>query len=247
MLSFRFAKKAFPVVILILSLTVSATAQSNVELKKQANSRNIEAQARVAFVTEYIRELSAIENIRASADQVLSQSTNDEKLSNAIYSSKRMQFELGLQINILKRMHMDPPFETLIPNIIKFNERKVELLQRLIDISSTFISGPKPGVDYGKLAAEMPQIRAAKDYIDQSLFESTPLIFSTLIDLKADSQNHVSRLIITRAEREKLLDDITTDFGSKLNQKDPNFQVGAVVILKEGLLKDFKSSDDPWE
>jgi hypothetical protein len=44
-----------------------------------------------------------------------------------------------------------------------------------------------------------------------------------------------------------LLSDITTDFGSKLDQKDPNFQVGTAVILKDGLLKDFKSADDPQE
>jgi hypothetical protein len=244
---FQFPTKAFSVTLMILSLAVAMTAQNNVGRKKQVTAEADQAQARLAFVTEYIRELSAIETIRASGEQALSQSTNEEKLTNAIYTSKQMQFELNSQINILKRMHLDPPFETLIPNIIKFNERKIELLQRLIGISSTFISGPKQGVDYGKLAAEMPQIRAAKDYIDQSLFESATLIFSTLIDLKADSQNHVSRLIVTRAERAQLLSDITTDFGSKLDQKDPNFQVGTAVILKDGLLKDFKSADDPQE
>jgi hypothetical protein len=246
MLSFRFVKKTFFFVLVILGLTVSVTAQSNVELKKQATARDAKAQASLAFVTEYVRELFAIENIRASGEQALSQSTNEEKFSNAIYTSKRMQFELRLQIDILKGMHLDPPFETLIPNIIKFDESKIELLQRLIDISSAFISGPKPGVDYGKLAADMPQIRAAKDYIDQSLFESTPLIFATLIDMKADAQNHASHLIITRVEREKLLNDITIDFGSKLDMENPNFQVGAAAILKEGLLK-HQSSDDPWE
>jgi hypothetical protein len=155
---FRFATKTFFSALLILSLTVTVTAQSNVELKKQTTVTNARANANLAFVTEYVRELSAIENIRASGEQALSQSTNEEKFSNAIYTSKRMQFELRLQINNLKGMHLDPPFETLIPNIIKFNESKIELLQRLIDISSAFISGPEPGVDYGKLAAEMPQI-----------------------------------------------------------------------------------------
>jgi hypothetical protein len=43
-----------------------------------------------------------------------------------------------------------------------------------------------------------------------------------------------------------LLDEINTDFGSKLDQKDPSYEVGAAVILKAGLLKD-QPSDDPWE
>jgi hypothetical protein len=93
----------------------------------------------------------------------------------------------------------------------------------------------------------MPQTRAALDYIDQSLIESTPLIFLTLVDQKANSQNHANHLTITREEREQLVGNITTDFGSKLDKKDQSYQVGAAVILKAGLLKDFKSSDDPWE
>jgi hypothetical protein len=33
----------------------------------------------------------------------------------------------------------------------------------------------KPDVDYGKLVAEMPKIRAESDYIDHALFDATPL------------------------------------------------------------------------
>jgi hypothetical protein len=91
------------------------------------------------------------------------------------------------------------------------------------------------------------KIRADLDYLDQSVFEATPLIFATLLNMKADSKNHVSHLIITKAERAKLLRDITTDFGSKLDQKNPNYTVGAASVLKTSLLKDFKSSDEPWE
>jgi hypothetical protein len=247
MILYRFATKAFFGTLLVLSLTVMATAQHNVELKKQATARYTKANVNLAFVTEYVRELSAIETIRASAEQVLTQGTNDDKFYNTVYSSTRMQLELRTQINILKGMHLGPPFETIIPDLTIFYTRKVELYQRLIDISSAFIGGPKPGIDYGKLAAEMPQVSAKLDDIDHSLFESTPLIFFTLVDQKTDTQNHVSHLIITRAERAQLLSDITTDFGSKLDQKDQSFQVGAALALKEGLLKDFKSSDDPWK
>jgi hypothetical protein len=157
-----------------------------------------------------------------------------------------MQLELRTQINILKGMHLDPPFETIIPDLTVFYTRKVELYQRIIDISSAFIGGPKPGIDYGKLAAEMPQVSAKLDDIDHSLFEITPLIFFTLVDQKTDTQNHVSHLIITRVERAQLLSDITTDFGSKLDQKDPSLQVATAVVFKSTLL-DYKSSDDPWE
>jgi hypothetical protein len=167
----------------------------------------------LAFVTEYVRELSAIETIRASAEQALKQGAKDEVFSNAVYTSTRMQLELRAQINMLKGMRLNPPFEKLITNLTVFYAHKIELYQRLSEIGSAFIGGPTPGVDYGKLAAEVPQVRAALDDIDHSLFEAAPLIFATLIDQKADSKNHVSHLIITKAERAKLLSDITTDFG----------------------------------
>lgn len=145
-------------------------------------------------------------------------------------------------------MRLNPPFETIIPNLTGFYGHKIELHQSMIDISSSFIAPePKPGVDYAALAAEVPKIRAALDYIDESAFQATPLIFATLIDQKADSKNHASHLIITKAERAELVGDITRNFGSKLDQKGQTFVVSAASVLKAHLLKDFKSSDDPWE
>jgi hypothetical protein len=123
----------------------------------------------------------------------------------------------------------------------------MELYQSMIDISTAFVGGPKPGIDYDKMAAEMPKIRASLEFVDRALFEATPLVFSTLIDLRADSKNHASHLIITKAEKTKLLDDIATRFGSKLDQKEQNFTVSSASVLKAYLQKNFKCSDEPWE
>ena len=201
----------------------------------------------LAFVTEYARELAAIENIRTSAEQEQKQAKKNEVAFNAIHSLTLMQFELRAGIGMLKGMRLNQPFDELIPSITGFYEHKISLNQRMIDISSAFIVDPKPDVDYGKLVAEMPKIRAESDYTDHALFKATPLIFATLIDQKPDSKNHLSHLIITKAERAKLLSDLTGDFGSKLDQKDQNFTVSAASVLKAYLLKDFKCSDDPWD
>lgn len=201
----------------------------------------------LAFVTEYIRELAAIDNIRASAEQELKQAKESEKLSNAIHTSTLIQLELRSQSEMLKSMRLNPPFDTLIPNLTGFYEHKIALHQRLIDISSAFIEGPKPDVDYGKLAAELPKIRAELEYIDHAVFDVTPLMFAMLIDMKPDSRNHASHLIITKAERTKLIGNLNRSFGSKLDQKDQNFTVSSASVLKSYLLKDYKCSDDPWE
>jgi hypothetical protein len=102
-------------------------------------------------------------------------------------------------------------------------------------------------VDYDKLAAEMPQIRARLDYIDQALFEATPAVFATLIDMKADSKGHSSHLIITKEEKARLISRLDTAFGEKLEQNGPNYTVASAKVLKDYLNKDFKCSDEPWE
>jgi len=65
---------------------------------------------------------------------------------------------------------------------------KVGYFQRLSEISSAFIGDQKPGIDYAKLAADMPKVRAGLDDVDHTLAEAAPLIFSTLIDPKPDAK-----------------------------------------------------------
>jgi hypothetical protein len=201
----------------------------------------------LVFVTEYVRELGAIEAVRAAGERELAAGKQDEFLLNAIHTSTSIQLELGSQIRMLKGMLLKPPFDELTTNLTGFYAQKMGLHQNMIDISTAFLSGPKPGVDYGEMAAEMPKIRASLEFVDHAIFEATPLIFATLMDQRPDSKNHVSHLIITKAEKAKLLDDLATRFGSKLDQKNQNFTVSAASVLKAYLLKDFKCSDEPWE
>jgi hypothetical protein len=200
----------------------------------------------LAFVTEYVRELGAIEDIRAAGEQEQAAGKQDV-FSNGIHTCTAFQLELGSQIRMLKDVILKPPFDDLIKHLVGFYAQKMELYQSMIDISTAFIGGPKPDADYDKMAAEMPKIRASLEFVDRALFEATPLIFATLIDQRADSKNHASHLIITKAERTRLLDDIATRFGSKLDQKGQNFTVSAASVLKAYLLKNFKCSDEPWE
>ncbi len=199
------------------------------------------------FVSEYIREISAIEDIRANCLKEQKEG-NQNNIIGAIHCSTAMQLELRSQIRMLRDMRLKGEFDTLIPSIVTFYEKEIDLHQRLIDISENFVSGvPKTGVDYGKLAAEVPKLRAELEYSERSVFDATPLIFATLIDMKADSHNHVSHLIISREERNNLLETLKIAFGDSLDAKDQNFDVSSASVLRAYLLKDFKCSDDPWE
>jgi hypothetical protein len=204
------------------------------------------------FVTEYIRELAANERVREAASQELStDATSNERLLKAIHGSTAIQLELRSQIGMLSGMHLNPPFDTLVPSIIAFYRQKIALHQYLIDISTVFVSsmtsGPKPDVDYGKMTAEVPKLRAQLDEVDHALFEATPLVFATLIDQRPDRQNHLSHLIVTRAQRDKLIGDLTTAFRQKMEQHEQNYTVSAASVLYGYLAKKgYKCADDPW-
>jgi len=201
------------------------------------------------FVSEYSRELAATERIRATGEEENKQDTKEGKLpfSGMLHASTMFELELGSQIKMLRGMRLNPPFDDLIPNITKAYERKIKIWQRMGEIGSEFIGGPKENVDYSKLAAEMPKLRGELDFIDQALFEATPGVFATLIGMKEDSKGHASHLIITKEEKARLVAQLNSSFGEKLDQKNPNYTVGSARVLRDYLNKDFKCSDEPWE
>jgi len=215
---------------MLLAINGAAFAQENTSL---------------AFVTEFVRELGATERIRSIGEQELKEK-NANPIASSIRNSTRVQLELRSSIGMLSGMHLKPPVDGVPESIIDLYKQKIELHQGLIDIASQFSGGPKPGVDYGKLSAEMPKITASLEYLDETIFKITPVVFGALIDMKEDRQGHASHLVITKAERQKLIQSLKNSFGSKLSAKNQNYTVSAASVLLSYLQKDFKCSDEPW-
>jgi hypothetical protein len=199
----------------------------------------------IEFVHEFIRELGELESLRTRAAIDLKQKDTNVFMEG-IHFSTLTQIALRTHISILGDMHFAPPFDQLVPQIIGYAKMKIGLHDRLIAISTEFISGPKPGADYGKLGAEMPQVRAQMESIDHSFLTMSSLVFAMLISDKPDSAGHMSRLTITKADRQNLLSQLHTAFGAKLDQKDPDDLVNAAWVLRAYLRKDkgFKCSDE---
>lgn len=225
----------------------AAHAKTHKQSKQVINSA-IDPQDRLSFVIKYIHGVYEIETVRVSAEQDLVSQKNakvNESFYAGIYTAKQMQLALNTQINILKGERLDAPFETLVLSTIKIYEYEVNLYQKVIDMDSAFIAGPKPGVDYGKLAAEQPQIVAELDYAKDTLFKTAPLYFYALLDMKrTDAQDNACFLLITKSERAQLLDEINTDFGTKIDLQDQSYAVNIAQVLKTGLNK-YKASDEP--
>jgi hypothetical protein len=198
--------------------------------------------SRLAFVSEYVRELGANENSRALGEREFAE-PNAQQLPTMIRGSTRIVLELTAQVGILKRMTLSGRFVDLPANVAQFYEQKIDAHNRMIAMVSALLSGPKPGVDYGAITAEAPKITATLEYIDRALFEATPLIFATLIDEKPDKEGHVSRLTITRAQRDDLVRKLQLSFGNKMEQADQNHIVSAATVLLSK--KGYKCSDEP--
>jgi hypothetical protein len=198
------------------------------------------------FVSTYIQQLGAIEKIRNDGENELKADGAAGFLPDCIRNMTKYQLELSVQISTLASMHLNPPFDRVTERITDFYNKKLDFYKLFGQTCSAFIAGPKANVDYGELAAAAPKINAQIEFIDQSLFKASPLVFATLIDQREDAHGHVSHLIITKAERAKLIRKITSEFGDKLKQDNQNYTVGAASMLKSYLEKDFKSSDEPW-
>jgi hypothetical protein len=197
--------KVMVIPIVAFSFAVTVYAQTNQKPNPaHTTARPVKPETpHLEFVTEYIRELAAVERIRAEGEEENNQDKKDDKLpfAGAIHTATLFELELGSQVKMLKGMRLNPPFDELIPNLTGFYERKIVLWRRLGEISSAFIGGPRDGVDYSKLAAEMPKIRGELDFIDHSLLDATVAAFATLIDMKEDSKGHANHLIITKEEK----------------------------------------------
>ena len=115
----------------------------------------------------------------------------------------------------------------------------------MVDLADKMMSGPQPGVDYGKLAATAPKLRAMLEDTDETLFKATPLVFATLISEIPDAKRHANRLVISKAVRIKLIHDLELEFGDLLQSKNQNYIVAAASVLL-GYLQDngFKCADE---
>jgi hypothetical protein len=93
------------------------------------------------FVQEYVRELIEDEDLKVKAEKELGEAQSlNEKISAGIYFSKSTQLALRTQIAILKKIHLNGHFDVLIPSLIAFNERQIELHQKMIDMSGKFLA-----------------------------------------------------------------------------------------------------------
>ena len=197
------------------------------------------------FVSIYLRELGSLEDVRTQAE--IDQKADPTDFANCIRNNEAIGLELDAAARSLDTIHLATGSAAdVAPHYIaNFYRQKRAILDQFTKICSIFIQGPKKGVDYGALSAKAPALTAQINFIDKTLFQTSILVFGTLISPKPDAQGHASHMVITREERDALLKTIENYFGRKIGVKDESWAVSTADVFRDKL-KEFKCWDEPW-
>jgi hypothetical protein len=153
----------------------------------------------LAFVKLYIEQLEAIEEIRDAAAKELKTDPDTQRIADCVHTMTQYQLELSTQISAMQDVHLNKPLDWLPGGLVEYNKQKLDLYKQYGDACETMLAGPKPGVDYGKIVASLPKINAQVEFIDKGIFQATPAVFGSLIEMKANSHGGADHLIITKA------------------------------------------------
>jgi hypothetical protein len=196
-----------------------------------------------AFAAAFIRTLGDLETVRDNAKADLKSGGNP--MEDCVRNMESFQLELNGDIAMLKQIHLTGQLSDAPSTFANLFSDERDQYRAMEDYCTKLIT-PDPKVDYTALAGEAPKITARLNYIDESIFKSSPLVFGALIRPTPDAQNHMSHLSITRAQRDELASSIKSKFGKKLDAKDQNFTVSAASTLLFYLeKKGYKGSDEP--
>jgi hypothetical protein len=203
------------------------------------------------FFGTSVSQLATFEQLRAGAEQEVQESAGDsgKMWMGCIHSGTRFDLELSSAASMMDGMHLrahfgDQQFQALPHQIAEIYRLRQAFMRKITAICSAFAEGPKPGVDYKALAAQMPKLRASLEDLDSTLFASGALAFMTLVSDKEDSQGHASHLIISCAQKQELLTQLKDEFGAKLDQKGVPPGVEQAQLFRDKLIE-YKCAEEP--
>jgi hypothetical protein len=217
----------WPAVILAVSLFSSAHAAETPPLE---------------FVTEYLREFSAIERIRLAEEQEF-QAPRQSMLAICIDSGNRYRREIAQQTARLQGMSVPPASQGLPARLVELYRRKLELYTEVVNRCTALEAAANSSVGYLEVMAVVSEYSAKVDSIDQSLFKTSTDAFSMLLNKEQGSHESPPRLAITSAQKQTLLRQIDRDFGAELQDDQQTYLVNAATVIRNALTK-HKASDE---
>lgn len=210
-----------------------------------------EPPAALQLATVYVDELAAEHDIQQQAKVQAKTAGHDQNqsLMDSVRSTTSLQLSLAQAVNALALISGPPELLQTRDLLMKTYVYKGEVLDDVKQTAQKFIAGTykqDPAVNYGALAARVPENTARITNINDSLFKLGNLVFAGMVDMRTDKDGHVSHLTITQAQRKELLGRIKCRFGRSLDGKDMSVTDQGAWLLRSQLSKPFKSSDERW-
>lgn len=188
------------------------------------------------------RSKRQLNEVRSGPDQI------NQIMSAIVRNGTTTKMNLGVAISRLENIHIsDEHFVKMIPYMIEGYRTKIGLYDELTTTAKTMLAGPEPGVDYGKIAAHVPEVTAQLDFINKTLFTGAPLVSLFLVSQKPDSKNRLSHLGITRKEAQTVIHRLQAEFGKSMDSKNQSWTTSSASLLRDVLRdKGYLFADDPW-
>lgn len=187
------------------------------------------------FVDTYISQLALIEDLRA---QFLQEpfNTTQEKIGSCIRQSTRFQMELNAAARQLRSFKLEP-LQKDTPDMVAFAfENKANLHGRMLKACTTAVTAASER-EVMAIAAEMPKIQAEMDYADKLIFNTAPLMTFALVDARPGPDGKMSRMVLTKTERDNMIKRLTTSF-KNINLDTPTYITASAKLLRQFLMQE---------
>jgi hypothetical protein len=227
-----------------LLLVVTGCACFTSAQSKPFNGEN----PRIQLASEFVRELEILYRLQETSKNELAENDSSlGKLTTGIRVGTRTVFEMNESILRLDGIAVDGQWAKFRDMLKRLDADRIRIFRELNQMAKAMMSGPKPGVDYGAMAAHAPELTAEIEQVDKSMFTMAQAMFFALVDdQRLGPDGNLHRLLLTKKERAGMIHLIDEVWGQTLEDKNSSGIVSAAWVIKLGLTRPhYKSADEP--
>lgn len=231
----------------ILKLFFLASVSSLYAAIAHAEISADQVRQRTEVVQIYLDELKDLTDIGTKTQtDMQSARTSEDKMRENIRSSTRIIHEME-SINIrLEALKLEPPFDTISSSLHDLNESRILLNQELVQGAKFALTADEGDLKkMNALAARAPELQADMENINRTIFKFGVGVATALIDTSLkNSEGKYYRLILTGAQRAKMIAEIEHLFGKELDKDDKSFYAGGADLIRMQLRNSVYQSAD---
>ncbi len=166
-------------VMLLICVVIYGACFASAKSQPSFNEKN----PRVQLVSEFVRELEVLYRLQETAKKEFAEdSSASGKLTTGIRVGTRTVFEMNESVDRLDGIALAGQWAQVRDMLKQLDAERISVAQEMIQMAKTMMSGPKPGIDYGAMAAHAPELTAKNEQLDKAVFTMSQAMFFALVD-----------------------------------------------------------------